>query len=179
MDVYLYTFDQTLRVNTKVNYGLWMIMMCQCGFILDNKCISLMSNIDPGEGYTCVGAGVYIYIWKSSVPSFQFFCEPETALKKYNSTSLVTQWMRIQLPMQGTWVQSLVRGDSTCYRETKPMCHNYWACVLQLLKLLPATCALQREATAMRSRCTTTKSSHCSPQLEKACMQQWNTVQPK
>ena len=94
MDVYHYTFDQihrtctTLRVNSKVNYGLWMIMMCRCGFILDNQCIILVSNIDPGEDYTCAGAGVYI--WKSSVPSFQFFCEPETALKKYSRTSLVT-----------------------------------------------------------------------------------------
>ena len=86
MDVYLYTFDQihrictTLRVNTKVNYGLWMIMMCQCGFILDNKCISLMSNIDPGEGYTCVGAGVYIYGKALYLPS-NFFVNLKLLLK--------------------------------------------------------------------------------------------------
>ena len=28
--------------------------------------------------------------------------------------SLVAQWIRICLPMQGTWVQSLVQGDPTC-----------------------------------------------------------------
>ena len=36
--------------------------------------------------------------------------------------------------MQGTWVQSLVWEDSTCCAATKPKCHNYWACVLQLQK---------------------------------------------
>ena len=36
----------------------------------------------------------------------------------------------------GTWVQSLVQENSTCLRETKPMHHNYWAQVLQLLKPL-------------------------------------------
>ena len=41
--------------------------------------------------------------------------------------SLVVQWLRIQLPMQGTWVPSLVREDPTCCEATKPMHHNYWA----------------------------------------------------
>ena len=40
-------------------------------------------------------------------------------------TSLVAQWLRIHLPMQGTRVQSLVWEDSTCHRATKPMRHNY------------------------------------------------------
>ena len=31
----------------------------------------------------------------------------------------------VYLPMQGTWVQSLVREDPTCCGATKPMCHNY------------------------------------------------------
>ena len=41
------------------------------------------------------------------------------------STSLVAQWLRIRLPMQGTWVQLLVREDPTCRRATKPVGHNY------------------------------------------------------
>ena len=64
----------------------------------------------------------------------------------YFGASLVTQWLRIHLPMQGTWFQALVRKDPTCRGATKPMCHtyracalepvchNYWAHVLQLLK---------------------------------------------
>ncbi|KAJ8795847.1 hypothetical protein J1605_002609 [Eschrichtius robustus] len=40
-------------------------------------------------------------------------------------TSLVAQWIRIRLPMQGTWVRALVQKDPTCHRTTKPMHHNY------------------------------------------------------
>ena len=45
-------------------------------------------------------------------------------------TSLVVQWLKIHLLMQGIWVQSLVWEDSTCLRATKAMCHNYWAHIL-------------------------------------------------
>ena len=45
--------------------------------------------------------------------------------------SLVAQWLRIRLPMQGTWVRALVREDPTCRGATKPVCHNYWACTLE------------------------------------------------
>ena len=45
--------------------------------------------------------------------------------------SLVAQWLRIRLPMQGTWVWALVQEDATCRRATKPVHHNYWACALE------------------------------------------------
>ena len=51
--------------------------------------------------------------------------------KWLSGTSLVAQWIRIRLPMQGTWVQSLVREDPTCHGATKPVHHNYWACTLE------------------------------------------------
>ena len=53
-----------------------------------------------------------------------------TKLKAFR-TSLLTQWIRICLPTQGTWVRSLVWEDSTCRRATKPLCHNYWAYPLE------------------------------------------------
>ena len=40
-------------------------------------------------------------------------------------TSLVAQWLRIRLPMQGTRVRALVREDPACLRATKPVHHNY------------------------------------------------------
>ena len=40
-------------------------------------------------------------------------------------TSLVVQWLRIRLPMQGTWVQALVCEEPTCCGATKPVHHNY------------------------------------------------------
>ena len=49
-------------------------------------------------------------------------------------TSLVAQWIRIHLPMQGTQVPALVREDPTCRRATSPCAtttepvrHNYWS----------------------------------------------------
>ena len=35
---------------------------------------------------------------------------------------------KVCLPMQETWVRSLVQEDLTCCRATKPVDHNYWAC---------------------------------------------------
>ena len=40
-------------------------------------------------------------------------------------TSLVAQWLRIRLPMQGTRVRALIQEDPTCRGATKPVCHNY------------------------------------------------------
>ena len=45
-------------------------------------------------------------------------------------TSLVAQWLRIHLPMQGTRVRALVQEDPTCCGATKPVHHNYWAWAL-------------------------------------------------
>ena len=40
-------------------------------------------------------------------------------------TTLVAQWLRIHLPMQGTRVRALVKEDPTCRGATKPVRHNY------------------------------------------------------
>ena len=77
-------------------------------------------------------------------------------------TSQVVQWFF--LPMQRTWVRSLVLEDFTRQGATKSMPHNYWtrtlepaywnywACVLKLLKLVwPSTHALQIAAAAAKS----------------------------
>ena len=37
----------------------------------------------------------------------------------------VAQWLRVCLPIQGTWVRALVWKDPTCHGATKPMHHNY------------------------------------------------------
>ncbi|KAJ8787793.1 hypothetical protein J1605_005695 [Eschrichtius robustus] len=45
-------------------------------------------------------------------------------VKSDDGTSLVAQWLRICLPMQGTRVRALVCEDPTCRGATKPMHHN-------------------------------------------------------
>ena len=54
-------------------------------------------------------------------------------LNKHQQTSLVVQWLKIHLPMQETWVQSLVQEDSTCHTAAKPTHHSYRACALELV----------------------------------------------
>ena len=46
-------------------------------------------------------------------------------LNYFPRASLVAQWLRIRLSVQGTRVQALVREDPTCRGATKPVCHNY------------------------------------------------------
>ena len=46
-------------------------------------------------------------------------------IKIYLRASLVAQWLRICLLMQGTWVRALVWEDPTCHGAMKPVSHNY------------------------------------------------------
>ena len=47
--------------------------------------------------------------------------------KRNPRNPLVVQWIRIPLPMQGTWVQSLVWKDPICHEATHLVNHNYLA----------------------------------------------------
>ena len=51
--------------------------------------------------------------------------------------SLVVQGLRILLPKQGTWFQSLLQEDLTGGRTTKPVHRNYWASALDPVSLEP------------------------------------------
>ena len=65
-----------------------------------------------------------VFFWRShrtQKKSFHF-------LKRQAGASLVAQWLRICLPMQGTQVRALVWEDPTCRGATRPVSHNYWAC---------------------------------------------------
>ena len=61
-------------------------------------------------------------------------CEP-TSGQVLKSTlygaSLVAQWLRVCLPMKETRVRALIWEDPTCRGATKPVRHNYWACILE------------------------------------------------
>ena len=66
--------------------------------------------------------------------------------KATSGTFLVVQWLRIYLPMQETWIQSLVQEDPTCR-------------VPQLLSL----CSRTRDAQLLNSRVATTEAHACAP----------------
>ena len=78
----------------------------------------------PGEKYL-------LYI-KHTRESYMFIGILQISEKKTSSTkevrsraSLVAQWLRICLPVQGTWVRALVQEDPTCRGATKPARRNY------------------------------------------------------
>ena len=116
----------------------------------------------------------------------------EKDLKKvHGGTSLVEQWTRIHLPMQGTQIWSLAQEDSTCCRATKPPVPQILSLHsrphrlqqlgprLQLLKPVRIEhISIAREATSMRSLCTSKNSPHL-PQVEKAPTQQWTPSKSK
>ena len=62
----------------------------------------------------------------SQILSTLLFC----LFKKKLRASLVVQWWRIPIVMQGTQVRSLAREDPTPLRAAMPTGHNYWAHVL-------------------------------------------------
>ena len=65
--------------------------------------------------------------------------------RKREKASLVGQWLRPHLLMQGTRAPSLVWGDSTCLGAAEPVGNNYGRpCASSL-------CSATREASEMRS----------------------------
>ena len=97
----------------------------------------------------------------------QFLCQ-----NMIYGTSLVVQWIRFFLLVQGTQVQPLVREDLMCCRATKPVSHNCRACGLQVLKPVcrEPDCPAG-EAAAGRSLGASTKSSPHSTPPEKSAQQ--------
>lgn len=47
------------KVNPRVNYRLWVIMMPHSRFISCNKCTTLLGDFDNGGGYECKGQRIY------------------------------------------------------------------------------------------------------------------------
>ena len=90
--------------------------------------------------------------------------------------SLVAQWLRIHLPMQGTRVWALVQEDPTCFEATKPVHHNYWACALEPMSHNYWAC----EPQLLSPRATTTEAlvpRARAPQQEKS--PQWEACTPQ
>ena len=99
---------------------------------------ALLVNIDTKFLIDTTEGEIYhVHELEDSILRWQFTPNWSVDSIKYQSkfqkagTSLVAQCLRIRLPMQGSGVRTLVREDPTCRRATKPVRHNYWACVLE------------------------------------------------
>ena len=62
-----------------------------------------------------------------TIPDFpsSVICSNLLGSKPHQQTSLMVEWVRIHLPVQGTWIGSRVQENSTRLRVAKPMRHNY------------------------------------------------------
>ena len=84
--------------------------------------------------------------------------------KSFPRTSLVAQWLRIRLPMQGTQVRALVREDPTCRGATKPV-------VPQLLKPARLEPVLRNKRSHHNEKpplATTRESPHASTKTQRS-----------
>ena len=66
-----------------------------------------------------------IQIGKEEVKLSLFADDLILHIKNPKGASLVAQWLRICLPMQGTQARALVWEDPTCRGATRPVSHNY------------------------------------------------------
>ena len=66
------------------------------------------------------------YVWEIFSEKVIFELKYNFAIQKsFFGASLVAQWLRICLPMQGTRVRALVWEDPTCRGATGPVSHSY------------------------------------------------------
>ena len=78
-----------------------------------------------------------LYCW-AVIELMTLRCLKILCFKKSDRASLVAQWLRICLPMQGTRVRALVWEDPACRGAAGPVSHNCWACA-------SGACAPQQE----------------------------------
>ena len=146
-----------------------------CGDVLSGSWCSLAAPLCPRSWLcTCQARqGCRVTEKTSTCKSLQTY--GKLTLNNYRA-SLVAQWLRIHLPMQGTRVRSLVREDPTHCRATKPMRHNHWACALE-----PASHNYWAHVPQLLSPRATTTEAHMPrarvPQQEKAL--QWEACVPQ
>ena len=95
------------------------------------------------------------------------------ACKDTSRTSLVVQWLRVCLPMWGTWVWSLIQEDSSCFSTTKPTCHSYWANALD-----PVLCSKRSHCNEKPALCNWREALACLSQ-RKPTHSNEDPVQPK
>lgn len=104
-----------------------------------------------------------------------------------SKTSLMVQWVRIHLPLQGTQDQYLVWEDSTCRTAAKPACYNYWSLrsrthALQTLEAhVPRACDPQQEkppqweAREYQRRAAQLEKAHTATEIQRSCRKKENS----
>ena len=65
-----------------------------------------------------------LHVWNNNIKQCFIKQYKNSVSEHSDKISLVLQWLRIYLLMQGTRLQSLVWEDRTCQGTPKPVCHN-------------------------------------------------------
>lgn len=84
MSLYIQTHRMYQRVKSNVNYGLRVIVMCQCRIISCNKFTTLVGDVDNGGGCACEGGGDRLEI---SVPLLNTILNMKCSKNKANNNS--------------------------------------------------------------------------------------------
>ena len=103
-----------------------------------------------------------------------------TVLRNSFSTSLGVQRLGIRMPMRKTWAGSLVWEDPTCQGAAKPRATTIEAWGFECPSSAttePACCSYWSLSARKEVLCK--KRSHCSLQLEQACVQQGRAKKAK
>ena len=103
-----------MQTKTSVRYHLTLVRMSIMKKSINNKCWR-----------ACGEKGTLLHCWwecKLIQPLWRTVWSFLSKLKM--GASLVVQWLRICLPMQGTRVRALVWEDPTCRGATRPVSHN-------------------------------------------------------
>ena len=87
------------------------------GHLIDNEAYE-----EPEMSTSCLARWRAV---RSTRRTYQTLCSSSSFKKKYHRASLVAQWLRVCLPVQGTRVRALVWEDPTCHGATRPVSHNY------------------------------------------------------
>ena len=93
-------------------------LLCYCFF--EDFCIYVHQRYWPVILFFC---DIFVWFWYQGDAGLV-----EWVQKCFFRASLVAQWLRICLPMQGTRVRALVWEDPTCRGATRPVSHKCWAC---------------------------------------------------
>ena len=64
-------------------------------------------------------------ILKEKIANQENYTRQSALQKLRRGASLVAQWLRVRLPMQGTQVRALVWEDPTCRGAAGPVSHSY------------------------------------------------------
>ena len=111
-------------------YSHWLLSVGHSSFVAEEASGSLHAARSYGCPATCDVDRCYTHLLLFAVHLPGDDSE-NRIFKSSTGTSLMAQWLRICLLMQGTWVRALVREDPTCRGAAEPARHNYWACALE------------------------------------------------